>query len=134
MSYTIKENKVYRNEEAIADVVGDQLDFYEGMAKYRAPAMRMFNAAKNEVEEAIEDLTDAEAKPRAPKEVKNDEGKPSWLSVLSEIVGVELDMPHPVKGWRTHIVRHKLQAKYNEIIKSDKLTDAEKRGILNQFM
>ena len=51
--YTIKNNKVYRGDEAIADVVGDQLDFYEGMAKFRAPAVRMFNAVKKD---AVKDI------------------------------------------------------------------------------
>ena len=129
--YTIKNNKVYRGDEAIADVVGDQLDFYEGMAKFRAPAVRMFNAVKKD---AVKDISNAETKPKVeikkPKKVE----KKDYLQVISEICGVEITKPHPVKGFKSNRYHALIKKKYNDIIKSEEIDDSMKRSISNMIL
>ena len=170
MSYTVQNNKVYRGDEAIADVVGDEIDFYEGMARFRAPAMRMFNQwnSKNEATDvddidapaddikpdaAISDAGDSgvqvstdknegDEKPKQKVEKKkvkkstiaNKDNRPQWLIRLSEIVGVELPMPHSKDGWRRSSFRELLQKNYQLIIKDAELNSFEKKGIVNYFI
>jgi hypothetical protein len=116
----MKDNEILRDGEAIASVNGTELDFYEGMAKFRAPAVRFFNGVKG-VKKA---------------EVKEESGAADgdWLSVLSKIVGVDLPKPHPKKGWRGTKLRPLFLKKYNEIVKSKELDNDIKKAIINYFM
>ncbi len=150
--YTLKSNEIFRNEEAIASVKDGKLDFYEGMAKFRAPAVRFYNTLKDEKNEdtdvptdtveSVEAVDTAEAPVLAeeptPKEEeaeeKEDEGEKSWIDVLSAIVGQEVPMPHPKNGWRLTKLRPLLLKHYDSIVASKELDNATKKLIINYFM
>ncbi len=158
--YTIKSDKIYRDKEVVATINGDKVDFLPDMARYRAPAMRLFNQTNKESKDAKPAVSadssapadvvkpDSKAKDAGlggvqlgakKKEAKKEKvasktGRPAWLDVVSDIVGEELPMPHRSNGWRKLKVRHKLINRYELIVKSDKLTSAEIKTILDMFL
>jgi hypothetical protein len=122
--YTIVDKKVLRGDEVVATINGDDLDFLEGMAKYRIHAVKAFKASKN--------ATPAPVK-KAP--VKKVEAKKSdWRSRLSEIIGVEVPLPDYHNGYRRMKVGAIMKKKYNEIVNSTNLTAAEKSKICKLFI
>jgi len=146
--YTMKGNEIFRNDEVVATINDGELDFLEGMAKFRAPAVRFYNSLKDELlNEAVNDLdtdapddaTEADTETKAPVDTKEpkavEKGKEkAWIDVLSEIVGVEMVKPHPRHGYRLTGLRPLLMKKYNAIVNSPDLDNDTKKMILNAFV
>jgi len=111
--YTLKNNEILRDGVAVASIKDGELDFYEGMAKYRAPVVRFINSQENE---------------------PADNSEADLCSKLSEVIGMPVSKPHPKFGWRGTMMHDTLKLKRKIIVASDKLTSEEKKEILNKFI
>jgi hypothetical protein len=121
--YKLEEGVILRSGEAIAtyNEANGEVDYFEGMAKYRIPVSKWLNKA-------------VKTPKVTQREVVETEKDGNWLDYLSAIVGVKLPYPHSKKGWRGTKYRDVLMKNYNKIIKSDALTNEEKKVICNQFL
>ena len=126
--YKVEEGIVLRNDEAIATYENGELDFFNGMAKYRIPVVKWLKKAVK--------APNNEKKPQ--KKDVNGTVEPVlekiWIECLSDIIGTKIPYPHRNNGWRGTRYRDLLVKNYNKILKSDALSDSEKRNILNQFI
>ena len=127
--YKLKDGIITRDGEGIASYENGEVDFFSGMAKYRMPVTKWLKKAKIEDKEVVK-------KPIPKKTVKRvvESTESNWLEYLSAIVGVALPMPHNTNGWRRTKFRELLVRNYDKIVKSDSLTNEEKRAIVNKFM
>ncbi len=123
--YKVEEGIVLRNNEAIATYENGELDFFNGMAKYRIPVVKWLNKAS---------LSPKPAKIDKKVDLKQENNDLSWIDHLSAIVGTKIPYPHRNNGWRGTRYRDLLVKNYNKILKSDALSDSEKRNICNQFI
>lgn len=123
--YKVEEGIVLRNNEAIATYENGELDFFNGMAKYRIPVVKWLNKAS---------LSPKPAKIDKKVDLKQENNDLSWIDHLSDIVGTKIPYPHRNNGWRGTRYRDLLVKNYNKILKSDALSDSEKRNICNQFI
>mgnify|MGYP003679424706 FL=1 len=123
--YKVEEGIVLRNNEAIATYENGELDFFNGMAKYRIPVVKWLNKAS---------LSPKPAKIDKKVDLKQENNDLSWIDHLSDIVGTKIPYPHRTNGWRGTRYRDLLVKSYNKILKSDALSDSEKRNICNQFI
>ena len=126
--YQIKKNKVYRDGVAIADVVGEDLDFYKGKAKYRSPAIKALRDylktkdTKKEVKEKVDVSIDSNKK------------EETVYDILSDIVGANIPPLKIGQTWRGTKYRDILMVNYSNIIKSNLLSVEEKRKIIKAFI
>jgi len=128
--YKLEDGVILRNGEAIAtyNEQNGEVDFFEGLAKYRIPVQKWLN-------KAVKAPKNEKKSQKAVKTVEKEEvSDKNWLDYLSAIVGVKLPYPHSSKGWRGTKYRDILVKNYNKIIKSDVLTNEEKRVIANNFL
>ena len=128
--YKLEEGVILRHGEAIAtyNEANGEVDYFEGMAKYRIPVSKWLN-------KAVKAPKSAQNAPKSDLTAKKEEvSDKNWLEYLSAIVGVKLPYPHPKKGWRGTRYRDILMKNYAKIIKSDALTNEEKRAVCNQFL
>ena len=123
--YKVEEGIVLRNNEAIATYENGELDFFNGMAKYRIPVVKWLNKAS---------LSPKPTKIDKKVDLKQENNDLSWIDHLSAIVGTKIPYPHRNNGWRGTQYRDLLVKNYNKILKSDALSDSEKRNICNQFI
>jgi len=123
--YKVEEGIVLRNNEAIATYENGELDFFNGMAKYRIPVVKWLNKAS---------LSPKPAKIDKKVDLKQENNDLSWIDHLSAIVDTKIPYPHRNNGWRGTRYRDLLVKNYNKILKSDALSDSEKRNICNQFI
>lgn len=128
--YKLEEGVILRDGEAIAtyNEANGEVDYFEGMAKYRIPVSKWLN-------KAVKTPKNAQKTPKVYlNETKEPVSDKNWLEYLSAIIGVKLPYPHSRKGWRGTKYRDILMKNYNKIIKSDVLTNDEKKTICNQFL
>tara|TARA_R110000796_G_scaffold218356_1_gene334299 strand:+ start:272 stop:664 length:393 start_codon:yes stop_codon:yes gene_type:complete len=126
--YKIEDGVVLRNNEAIATYENGELNFFSGKAKYRIPVAKWLNkAVKAPKNERI-------SHKEALNETKEPVSEKNWLDCLSDIVRTKVPYPHKTKGWRGTKYRELLTKNYNKILKSDTLSNNEKKLIVNKFI
>ena len=127
--YKLEDGVILRDGEGIASYENGEVDFFSGMAKYRMPVTKWLKKAKVADKEVVKAPKVVKTAPKAVETVEK-----SWLEYLSAIVGVAIPVPHNTNGWRRTKYRELLLKNYDRIVKSDALTNEEKKAIINKFM
>jgi len=127
--YKLEDGVILRDGEGIASYENGEVDFFSGMAKYRMPVTKWLKKAKVADKEVVKAPKVVKTAPKAVETVEK-----SWLEYLSAIVGVAIPVPHNTNGWRRTKYRELLLQNYDRIVKSDALTNEEKKAIINKFM
>ena len=132
--YRITNSEILRKGVSVATHNGETVIVREGFDKFNIIIKQQFTKWKKKRKELnkkggrVDEQT-------IDKAMKIDELTPAWLITLRQITGLkDLSRPERGYGWKRSKVNDILKKKYKEIIKSELLSNEEKKSIIDNII